>query len=76
MEGTIRERLTNTFAPIELNVVTVDAQSGSYDVKVVSKTFDNVPLRERHQMINKLFEEELLSGTIHSLTISAKPANK
>lgn len=76
MEETITNKLTVAFEPTELTVVSVDVKSGSYDIKVVSKAFDNVPLRERHQMVNKLFEEELLSGTIHSLTISAKPANK
>ncbi|CAD2222573.1 BolA protein [Angomonas deanei] len=73
MEKSIKDRLIEAFSPTECDVDTVNAENQSYHIRVVSEAFRDVPLKNRHQLINNLFEEELLSGKIHSLTISAKP---
>lgn len=73
MYDTIVSRITAALQPTELEVTTVSADEAKYNVRIVSAAFAGVPLIQRHRLVNNLFEEELRAGTIHALTISAKP---
>lgn len=74
MEGFITTHIQEALHPVELEVTTISEEEAKYNVRIVSEAFKGVSLLERHRMVNNLFEEELRSGTIHALTISAKPA--
>ncbi|KPA78421.1 hypothetical protein ABB37_06524 [Leptomonas pyrrhocoris] len=69
----IVSRIQDAFKPSELEVTAISEREAKYNVRIVSSVFAGVPLLQRHRMVNALFDEELRSGTIHALTISAKP---
>nr|CCC93253.1 unnamed protein product [Trypanosoma congolense IL3000] len=69
----MEERIRLHLEPEELNVVVISEEDRKYSVSIVSEKFNGVPLVKRHRMVNDLFKEELLSGEIHALTITAKP---
>jgi BolA-like protein 1 len=71
--NTIVSRVQEAFKPSELEVTVISESEAKYNVRIVSAAFAGVPLIQRHRMVNALFEEELRSGSIHALTISAKP---
>lgn len=73
MYDTIVARLQEAFTPSELVVTVISEEEAKYNVRIVSAAFAGVALIQRHRMVNALFDEELRSGTIHALTISAKP---
>ncbi|KAG5479531.1 hypothetical protein LSCM1_04799 [Leishmania martiniquensis] len=70
---TIVARIQEAFQPAELEVTEISADQAKYDVRIVSSAFAGVPLLQRHRMVNDLFSEEMRSGKIHALSISAKP---
>ena len=46
-----------------------------FNVTVVSKDFENVPLIQRHRLVNETLADEMNAekgGTIHALAIKAK----
>lgn len=69
----IVSRIQEAFKPSELEVTVISESEAKYNVRILSAAFAGVPLIQRHRMVNALFEEELRSGSIHALTISAKP---
>ncbi|CBZ14814.1 conserved hypothetical protein [Leishmania braziliensis MHOM/BR/75/M2904] len=73
VRNTIVTRIQEAFQPVELEVTEVSADEAKYSVSIVAVAFAGVPLIERHRKVNNLFAEELRSGTIHALSISAKP---
>lgn len=73
IQKTIVSRIQEAFQPAELEVTEISAEEAKYNVRIVSAAFADVPLIQRHRMVNDLFGEELRSGTIHALSISAKP---
>ncbi|GET88465.1 hypothetical protein, conserved [Leishmania tarentolae] len=73
IQDIIVSRIEKAFQPAELEVTVISAEEAKYKVRIVSASFDNVPLIQRHRMVNDLFGEELRSGIIHALSISAKP---
>jgi BolA protein len=81
VENLIREKLTQAFAPVSLDVTndshlhTSHASSpgtgeSHFSIKVVSAAFDGKSRLERHRMVNAVLAEEL-SGRIHALAVSA-----
>ncbi|KAG5480301.1 hypothetical protein CUR178_06357 [Leishmania enriettii] len=66
-------RVQGAFQPTELEVTEISADEAKYNVRIVSAAFAGVPLIQRHRMVNNLFSEEMRSGTIHALSISAQP---
>ena len=81
VENSIREKLTQAFAPEALDVMNdshLHASHASspgtgeshFSIKVVSAAFDGKSRVERHRMVNDVLAEEL-SGRIHALAISA-----
>ena len=81
VENSIREKLTQAFAPEALDVMNdshLHASHASspgtgeshFSIKVVSAAFDGKSRLERHRMVNDVLAEEL-SGRIHALAISA-----
>ncbi|KAG5505847.1 hypothetical protein JKF63_05183 [Porcisia hertigi] len=70
---TIVARIQETLRPAELEVTAISEDEAKYNVRIVSSAFAGVPLLQRHRMVNNIFDEELRSGAIHALTISAKP---
>ncbi|CCW63094.1 unnamed protein product [Phytomonas sp. EM1] len=73
MENFIKQKILDELHPKELEVTVVSADEAKYSVRIVSEAFQNVPLVERHRMVNNLFKDELHSGAIHALSINAKP---
>ena len=71
----IEERIQQALQPLYLDVVDEsymhavppDAES-HFKVMVVSETFEDVPLIERHRRINELLDDELRQG-LHALTM-------
>ena len=81
VENSIRERLTQAFAPVALDVnndshlhaghaSSPGTGESHFSVKVVSAAFDGKSRLERHRMVNAVLAEEL-SGRIHALAVSA-----
>ncbi len=81
IENSIREKLTQAFAPVALDVVNDShhhaSHAGSpgtgeshFSVKVVSAAFDGKSRVERHRMVNAVLADEL-AGKIHALAITA-----
>lgn len=74
LQAIIQERIQAGIAGIvSLEVRVVDEGSAKYAVAIVAEQFRGVPLVQRHRAVNELFSEELTSGAIHALEISAKP---
>ncbi|CCW66184.1 unnamed protein product [Phytomonas sp. Hart1] len=73
MEDLIRKKIQDRFNPKELEVIVISAEEAKYSVHIVSDAFQNLKVFERHRMVNDLFEPELSSEAIHSLSINAKP---
>ena len=81
IENSIREKLTQAFAPVALDVMNEShlhaghvsspgTGESHFSVKVVSMAFDGKSRLERHRMVNAVLAEEL-SGRIHALAVSA-----
>jgi BolA protein len=81
VEQSIREKLTEAFAPEVLEVVNQShrhaGHAGSpgtgeshFAVKVVSAAFAGKSRLERHRMVNDVLAEEM-SGNVHALVLSA-----
>jgi stress-induced morphogen len=81
VEQSIREKLTEAFAPEVLEVVNEShrhaGHAGSpgtgeshFAVKVVSAAFAGKSRLERHRMVNDVLAEEM-SGNVHALALSA-----
>ena len=81
VENLIREKLTQAFAPVALDVKndshlhaghasSPGTGESHFSVKVVSAVFDGKSRLERHRMVNAVLAEEL-SGRIHALAVSA-----
>ncbi|KEG11982.1 hypothetical protein DQ04_02101160 [Trypanosoma grayi] len=67
----IESRIRLNLQPTSLEVIALSEEDRKYSVAIVSEKFKDVSLIKRHRMVNDLFKEELLSGDIHALTISA-----
>ena len=81
VEHSIKEKLTQAFAPEALDVVNDShrhaGHAGSpgtgeshFSIKVVSDAFAGKSRLERHRMVNAVLAEEL-AGKIHALAITA-----
>jgi stress-induced morphogen len=81
IENLIREKLTQAFTPVVLEVVndshhhaghasSPGTGESHFGVKVVSAAFDGKSRVERHRMVNAVLAEEL-SGKIHALAVTA-----
>lgn len=79
MENSIREKLVQAFAPIELQVVndshhhaghqsSPGTGESHFSVMVVSDAFAGKSRLERHRMVNAALAEEL--KTVHALAIT------
>jgi len=78
VESVITQKLTNEFKPVYLDVINEsymhNVPKGSethFKVVVVSSSFNDKPLIQRHRMVNDILKEELTSG-VHALSIQAK----
>lgn len=81
VEQSIREKLTEAFAPQALDVVNESHHHAGhasspgtgeshFAIKVVSKAFDGKSRLERHRMVYAVLADEL-AGKIHALAITA-----
>ena len=81
VEGDIRNKLTEAFAPVALEVVNDShrhaGHAGSpgtgeshFTIKVVSAAFAGKSRLERHRMVNRALAAEL-AGKIHALAVTA-----
>ncbi|MDA7947914.1 MAG: BolA family transcriptional regulator [Hyphomicrobiaceae bacterium] len=81
MEDTIREKLTEAFLPVSIDVVNDShrhaGHAGSpgtgeshFRVTIVSGAFDGLSRVERHRLVNTALAAEL-SGPVHALAIKA-----
>ena len=81
MEETIREKLTETFSPVSLDVVNDShrhaGHAGSpgtgeshFRVTIISEKFGGLSRVERHRLVNEALAAEL-SGPVHALAIKA-----
>lgn len=82
VENSIREKLTQAFAPVALDVTNdshLHASHASspgtgeshFSIKVVSAAFEGKSRLERHRMVNDVLAVEL-AGKIHALAIRAQ----
>jgi stress-induced morphogen len=69
----IETKLKQALQPATLIVTALDEGSAKYDVKIVAAAFVGKSLIQRHRLVNDALKEELLSGVVHALTISAEP---
>ena len=81
MEENIREKLTETFSPVSLDVVNDShrhaGHAGSpgtgeshFRVTIISDKFGGLSRVERHRLVNEALAAEL-SGPVHALAIKA-----
>ena len=84
----IQEKITQELDPVHLQIEDESYKHAGHAgmkgktaiethfvVTVVSQKFDNIPLIQRHRMINEILAEEMneqKGGTIHALSIKAK----
>lgn len=78
IQKTIEYKLTEAFAPAFLEVENeshrhsvAPGSESHFKVTVVSGQFEGLKLRERHQAVYQVLEEEL-SGGVHALSIRAQ----
>lgn len=79
----IRERLTQTFAPLELNVIDdshlhaghagAAGGAGHYRVEIVSATFAGMTPIQRHRAVYAALAD-MMPTEIHALSIGARAA--
>ena len=68
----LRQRLTEAFQPLRLDIVDEPVQGGGhFQVTVISEAFAGKSLIERHRMVYAAVGDALKSE-IHALSISAK----
>ncbi len=81
VEQTIRDKLTEAFEPLTLDVVNEShrhaGHAGSpgtgtshFAVKLVSSAFSGKSRLERHRMVNRVLADEL-AGEVHALAVTA-----
>lgn len=77
--STIAGKLRTAFVPAVLEVVNESSKHavprGSethFKVLVVSDRFEGMTLVQRHRAVNECLKEELSTGGVHALSISAK----
>ena len=51
--------------------VHVDGADGKYQVKIISKSFNNLNRVQRHQAVYATVQEQIRSGRLHALSIEA-----
>ncbi|KAM0746036.1 bola-domain-containing protein [Meredithblackwellia eburnea MCA 4105] len=86
METAIRNKLSDAFKPVELNITNdsskhaghaaMRAQEGGngethFTVEVVSEAFEGKRVIARHRLVNDLLKDEFAAG-LHALSIKAK----
>ncbi|XP_068706912.1 DNA-binding transcriptional regulator BolA-like isoform X2 [Montipora foliosa] len=78
VQDAITQKLTKEFEPVHLDVMNEsymhNVPKGSethFKVVVVSETFHNKPLIQRHRMVMDILKQELETG-VHALSIQAK----
>lgn len=52
--------------------ITVKGDGYKYDVTIIDETFDGLNILARHKLVYKALDEEISSGKLHALTITAK----
>ena len=84
VEQTIREKLTQAFSPLRLEIVNESHAHAShaaspgtgmshFRVEIESDAFAGVSRLERHRMVNEALAQEL-AGPVHALSIKAVTA--
>lgn len=75
LQAAIRSKLAEKLNPVHLDVINesymhnVPASSEThFKVVVISEKFENVPLIQRHRLVNEALDYELKNG-IHALSI-------
>lgn len=78
VEASIRTKLTEKLEPVYLEVLNEshkhavpEGSETHFKVLVVSKTFSDMSLIQRHRLVNDLLKQEL-DGPVHALSIEAK----
>jgi stress-induced morphogen len=69
----LRQMLEQAF-PDATEIAVEDRTGGGdhFQVTVVSRTFDGLPLLEQHRRVNEALAAPLADGTIHELRIKTK----
>ena len=81
VEETIRKKLTEAFAPLELEVINESHMhaghagspgtgSSHFNVRIVSAAFDGLSRVDRQRQIYDVLKDEL-AGPVHALALSA-----
>ncbi len=76
----IKEKISNS-----INIQTIDVKDNTYMhsghagagglhiiLKIVSEAFKDVSIVNRHQMIYRIFQDEIASGKIHAISMDLK----
>lgn len=69
---TIRTLLERAFPGAEVAVVDRTGGGDHFQVTVVSRAFDGLPLVQQHRLVNRALEAPLADGTIHELRITTR----
>ena len=66
----IFKKLTEKFPKSQIEIVDMTGQSNHFSLFILSDSFDNMSLIDRHKLIYSIFSEELTTE-IHALQIKA-----
>ena len=66
----IFKKLTEKFPKSKIEIADMTGQSNHFSLFILSDSFDNMPLIDRHKLIYSIFSEELTTE-IHALQIKA-----
>ena len=65
----VANKIKDRIEVAEIQVEEIAGKADHFFVHVVSSSFEGKTLIEQHQMINGIFQEELLNGDVHALQI-------
>ena len=66
----IYKKLTEKFPGSKIEIIDMTGQSNHFSLFILSESFDNVSLLDRHKLIYSIFSKEL-TAEIHALQIKA-----
>jgi len=78
VQNVMKTKLTNELNPVYVEIVNESSMHNvpkgaetHFKVVIVSETFRDMPLLERHRMVNKVLREEFQQSGMHALSIHA-----
>ena len=65
----LEDRIIKVYPDAQLAIIDATGQGSHFEIRVSSKTLNQMSRIQKHQTLLQLFEEEFKSGALHALSI-------